>query len=158
MRRLGRLASALWALVGIGAVFSLAVFRLGSRGIETVRAGLGTVEWVALVALVLLFLVGEGWGALQRKWVPRVVRRAADLRREAAMHHRVLAPLYGMSLIGGDARSRFRAWAGTASIIVAVLVVRSLPDPWRGIVDLAVASALGWGLGAIMLEGRKVFE
>ena len=158
MRRFGGLAAAGWALGGVSLLFLLAVVRLGRRGVETVQAGLGPAEWTALIFLVLLFLVGEGWGALQRKWVPRVVQRAAELRRGSALHHRVLAPLYGMSLIGGCARSKARAWAGTVAIVMAVLVVRSFPEPWRGMVDLAVASALAWGLLAMAVEGRKAFE
>ena len=158
MRRLGDVAAVLWALGGVSLLFATAAVRLGGRGVETVKAGMETAEWAVMVFLVLLFVVGEGGGALQRKWVPRMVRRAADLRGTAALHHQLLAPLYGMSLIGGCARSRTRAWAGTLSIVIAVLVVRSLPEPWRGIVDLAVASALVWGLVSIAVEGRKAFD
>ncbi|UCC25940.1 MAG: hypothetical protein JSU98_02345 [Gemmatimonadales bacterium] len=157
MRRLGGIAAALWALGGVSLLLLFAAVRLGRRGIETVQAGLGPVEWTGLILLVLLFVVGEGWGALQRKWVPRVVERAVALRRGGPLHFRILAPLYGMSLIGGCARSLARAWAGTFSIVVAVLIVRTFPDPWRGIVDLAVASALVWGVAAIVAAGGKAF-
>lgn len=156
-RRQGTLASA-WALVGVALLFLYAVVRLGGRGLATLEAGLLPLEWTALLFLTVVFVLGEGRGALQRRWVPRLVRRAADLRREGRLHHRLLAPLYGMSLIGGPAGTRRRAWVGTAAITTAVIVVRSFPEPWRGITDLAVASALLWGLGAIVVEGRRVFQ
>jgi hypothetical protein len=55
-----------------------------------------------------------------------------------------------MSLVGAPRRTLARAWLGVALIVLAVLVVRSLPEPWRGIVDAAVAAALLVGLFAIV--------
>ncbi len=47
-----------------------------------------------------------------------------------------------------------RAWLGVALIVLAVLVVRGMPTPWRGIVDAAVAAALSSGLCAILAQVR----
>jgi len=154
---MGRLASA-WAIAGVSGLFGMAVARLGSRGLEGVAPGLSTLEWIVLGALVVLFVVGEGWAALQRKWVPRVVERARALRETDVVRHRLLAPLYGMSLIGGGAGNRRRAWAGVAAVVLAVVLVRLLPDPWRAMIDLAVASALCWGLGALLFESRRLVD
>lgn len=151
-------AAALWALTGVSILFLFAVYRLGKRGVETLGAGLTPFEWLVLTLLTLAFVWGEGRGALQLRWVPRLVRRAGALREEGRLHHRLLAPLYGMSLIGAPAMSMLKAWGGTAAIVTAVIVVRGFPEPWRGITDLAVASALLWGLGAIVVEGRGLFR
>jgi hypothetical protein len=151
-------AAALWALTGVGLLFGFAVFRLGRRGLETLQAGLDPGEWVALLALTAAFVIGEGRGALQLRWVPRLVRRAADLRGGARIHHRLLAPLYGMSLVGAPPATMLKAWGGTAAIVTAVIVVRAFPEPWRGITDLAVAAALLWGLAAIVAKGPEAFR
>ena len=37
-------------------------------------------------------------------------------------------------------------WIGTGLILLAIIVVRQLPQPWRGIVDLGVVIGLAWGL------------
>ena len=158
MRKLGGAAAAAWALTGVVLLFGFAVMRLGRQGFETLQAGLSPGEWAALLLLTLVFLFGEGWGALQRVWVPRLVRRASMLRKEGRLHHRILAPLYGMSLIGASRKSQARAWLGTLAIVTAIVVVRTFPEPWRGITDLAVASALIWGLGAVVVEGRRAFR
>ena len=151
-------ASAAWALTGVSLLFLFAVFRLGKRGLATLEAGLTPVEWTVLVFLAAAFVWGEGRGALQLRWVPRLVLRASALRGEGRLLHRVLAPLYGMSLVGAPAMSMVKAWGGTLAIITAVILVRSFPEPWSGIIDLAVASALIWGLGAIVVEGRRAFR
>lgn len=150
--------AAVWALAGVILLFLYAVFRLGRRGLETVHAGLDAGEWAALALLTVVFLYGEGVRALQRRWVPRLVQRAGTLRREGGFLYRVLAPLYGMALVGGPARRTAVAWATTTGIVAAVLLVRAFPEPWRGITDLAVASALLWGVGAIVATGGRAFD
>ncbi|MDP2957733.1 MAG: hypothetical protein Q8N53_15005 [Longimicrobiales bacterium] len=151
-------AAAAWALLGVALLFLFAAMRLRRRGLETVQAGLAPLEWVALALLTAVFVYAEGFRALQRRWVPRLIRRVCALREEGCMHHRVLAPLYGMSLIGAPPGSTVRAWGGTLAIVGAVMLVRAFPEPWRGITDLAVASALVWGLGAILVEARRAFR
>ena len=44
----------------------------------------------------------------------------------------------------------FRSVPVVPLIVLAVFVVRALPEPWRGIVDAAVAAALLVGLWAIV--------
>ena len=137
-------------MTGVAALFVDASVQLGRRGIATMRAGLEPLEWLALVLLLVAFVYGEGVRALARRWVPRMIDRARELGPRAHAHHRWLAPMYAMSLIGAPASTRAKAWLGVALIVGAVLVVRSLPEPWRGIVDFAVAAALLVGLAAIV--------
>ncbi len=141
-----------WALVGVVALLGNAVVRLGRRGLDTVREGLSAGEWTVLAAVFVLFVYVEGVRALQRKWVPFVVGRMEALGRRSPLLHRLLAPLHVMALVGGPRRTVLRAWAGVAAVIVAILVLRSVPDPWRGIVDVGVAAALGWGLLVLLLQ------
>jgi hypothetical protein len=148
----------LWALVGVVALFALAVARLGGRGIETVRAGLEPGQWIALVLLTVLFVWGEGVRALQRRWVPSVLARVAALSTTHPFWQRALAPLHAMGLIGASARTMMGAWAGTAAIVVAVLVVSRFPVPWRGIVDVAVASALLWATLVLIVAGARLLR
>lgn len=139
-----------WAVIGVSALFATATYRLGERGVAVIRDGLGGWEWMALAGLTLVFVYGEGFLALDRKWVPGLMRRARELKDERSVVLRLLAPLYGLSLIGAPPAKLLPSWLGTLAIVGAVLVIRVLPEPWRGIVDFAVAAALGWGLVAIL--------
>ncbi|MGH7464372.1 MAG: hypothetical protein ACREK1_04295 [Longimicrobiales bacterium] len=139
-----------WAVAGVVTLFGEAAWRLALRGITTMRAGLTPFEWLALAALVAAFVYGEGVRALQRRWVPYVLARVERLRMEPVLRYRLAAPLYAMSLMGPPRGAARRAWAGVAAIVFAVLLVSRLPDPWRGIVDLAVAAALVWGAIALL--------
>jgi hypothetical protein len=148
----------MWAVAGVVVLFAEAAWRLALRGIAAVQGGLTSFEWLALVLLTAAFVYGEGVRALQRKWVPYVLRRVARLGEEGQLLYRVAAPLYAMSLIGPPRRALLRAWAGVAAIVTAVLVVSGFPDPWRGIVDLAVASALVWGAIALLYAAGRMMR
>lgn len=145
-------ASAWWAVTGVAALFLTAAGRLGGRGLETMRAGMTAWQWLALVLLTAAFVYGEGYRALHRRYAPFVVERAGRLGPASSRLRCVLAPLWAMALVGERSRLVVRAWAGAWAIVVAVVLVRSLPEPWRGIVDFAVAGALFWGFVALLLE------
>ena len=146
---MGRVVS-VWCLTGVSALFAFAILRLGGRGLAAVAGGLTALEWGALLVFGGLFVYCEGVLALQRKWVPRLAQRAEALRDESSGLLHLMAPLYGMSLIGAVRGQVLRSWGMVAAICVAVWVVGVLPEPWRGIIDLSVAAALVWGLAAIV--------
>ena len=149
---------AIWALTGVGSLLSFAAFRLAKRGLDVIGSGLTKWQWLALVALTALFLATEGAGALQRRWVPRVVGRARALRAEPRRTLWLLAPLHAMALIAAPRAELTRAWITTTAIVIAVLIVSTFPQPWRGIVDFAVACGLLWGVGAIVAQARRALH
>lgn len=139
----------LWAATGVFLLFAFAVWRLGARGVDTLRGGLDPVEWTALVLLTAAFVYGEGYRALERRYVPYVLARARELDGRP-LWLRLAAPLYAMSLVGAPVRDTLRAWLGLGLIVLAVVIVQAFPAPWRGITDFAVAAALLWGMVAIV--------
>jgi len=153
-----RRPASIWALVGVCGLFASAICRLGWRGVLTIRLGLHPFEWVALALLTTAFVYGEGIRAIGRRWVPHFIGRARDVGQVPNAAVRLLAPLYGLSLIDASRGELAKAWAGLAAIAAAVVLVQMLPHPWRGIIDFAVAAALLWGLLAILRRLPEVFE
>jgi hypothetical protein len=142
--------TASWAVLGVAAALFEGIFRLGARALGTIRSGLEPTEWVALASAVVLLVYLEGYCSLQRRFVPQLISRALSLPDARDVTSMLLAPLYALSLIGAERRRRARAWVGLTLILGAVLAVRALPDPWRGIVDAGVAAALAWGTAALL--------
>lgn len=152
---LGPSLTAVWALTGVSVLFGTAVLRLGGRGLATVRAGLAPGHLALLVALTALFVYGEGFRAIQRRYAPHLLDRVAEVSREGRWFWRLLAPLYAMSLVGAPPARLARAWGGVTAIVCAVLLLRITPAPWRGMVDFAVALALVWGLASILAKAVR---
>lgn len=144
-----------WSILAIGMTFVEAIARLGARAVEAVQLGLTPAQWAAFVASVLTLTWFEGYRALHRRFAPAVVGRALDTGARAAGVLGFLgAPFRALSLYGASRKEMTRAWLSVALIILAVVVVSSLPPVWRGIVDAGVASALT--LGLCSLVGRFV--
>lgn len=148
---------AAWALLGTGLLLTVAVVRLTARGLRTIRSGLEPWEWVALVLLTGVFVVGEGILALQKRWVPKVIARTRRLVREESLLLHLLAPLYAMGLVSGSRAGLRKAWAGVGAIVLAVVFIRALPPPWRGITGMSVAGALAWGVAALGWQASGAF-
>jgi hypothetical protein len=144
-----------WALAGVVLLIGNAVIRLGARGYDAIAAGLAPVEWFVLFGMTAAFIYFEGILAFQRRWVPRVVGRIRELHAGRPPVLRLLAPLYAMSLVGSSRRTMLLSWVGITAIVAAVIAVRLMPAPWRGIVDLAVAAALTWGLLVLLASGLR---
>lgn len=144
-----------WGIGGVALVFGMAVYRLGSRGLDTVARGLTPGQWVVLLVLTAVFVYGEGVRALQRRYIPHVMRRAEELRTEPRIWYRLLAPLHALTLIGASTSLLLKSWAGTFAIALAVAIVRAMPEPWRGITDVAVAAALAWGTLSLMRAAAR---
>ena len=147
-----KLHVAAWAVGGIALTFVEAIARLGLRGWRAVEGGLSGPQWLALVGMTLALGYFEGHRALQRRFAPDVVARALELAGQPITARSWLAPLHATSLLGSDRAALARAWLAVAAIAGAVAIVRALPDPWRAIIDLAVASALAWGLVALLVK------
>jgi hypothetical protein len=54
-------------------------------------------------------------------------------------------------MVDAERRVLWKAWLSVALIVCAVLIVRALPEPYRGIIDAGVAVALSIGLGALII-------
>jgi hypothetical protein len=82
-RSQGGVIAPAWTLLGVAALFSSAVWRLGGRGVATLQDGLAPGHWLLLISLTIVMVYGEGVLALQRRWVPRLLRRASAIRSES---------------------------------------------------------------------------
>jgi hypothetical protein len=71
-----QLAITTWGVAGVALMLLEAVARMGTRTMHLLREGMGAPAWLALVLVVALFCYGEGYLALQKRFVPHVVARA----------------------------------------------------------------------------------
>lgn len=147
---LGRQAR-LWGIIGFSALLGCAILRLAVLARASLAEPWHAGHVVALFVSVAAMAYFEGYRAFQQSYAPRFAARAAALRTQATLIRTLLAPLYCMSLYDAPRRQLTAAWMVTAGIVVLVLCVRLLPQPWRGILDAGVVVGLSWGLCATLL-------
>ena len=147
-----QIAIAAWGVLGVTALLTQAVVRLGAHALVALGSDLDGVQLTVLVAWVLVSAYSEGYRGFQRQFCPRVVARAFHLGRAGTAAQIALAPAFCMSFFHASRRGLMRAWILLTGIVVLVLLVRQAPQPWRGIIDAGVVLGLGWGIVVLLLR------
>jgi hypothetical protein len=155
MRGLLGWVGALWGLGGILFLLGFAIWRLFPLAVEGLRMGPSPVQWALLVGFTAFMLHAEGYRGFQRAFSPRVAARARHLRDHPRLLHAVLAPLFCMAWFHAPRRRRVISIGLTAGVIFLVLLVRGLPQPWRGLVDTGVVLGLAYGFVATLVFGVR---
>ena len=148
---------AAWGIIGVFALIGWAVFRLIQVAVGAFAYTLGARHWVFLLAFLLFMLASEGYRGFQKNFSPRVAARARHLRDHPRMGHVLLAPLFCMAYFHATPRRLMGAYGLTLMIVVLVVTVRQLPQPWHGLVDVGVAAGLMWGLVTLAVFVYQAF-
>lgn len=135
-----------------------AIVRLTPLALDTFSHRLSVLHWTALVSWILFMLYSEGYRGFQQGFSPRVAARALHLRQHPRLLHVVLAPLHCMGLIHATRRRLIGSWTLVTMIVVFIVAVQQLAQPWRGIVDSGVVAGLGWGLASLMYFTYRAFS
>ena len=138
-----------WGIGGVLFLLIFAIFRLAPMALELERSAMSEVHWLALIFSVIYMAYAEGYKGFHLGFAPRVVVRARYLANNPRPLHVLLAPLFCMGYIYATRKRQILSFALTAMIICFVLIARSMPQPWRGIVDAGVVVGLGLGVVSI---------
>ncbi|MEM7543758.1 MAG: hypothetical protein AAF384_19550, partial [Pseudomonadota bacterium] len=116
------------------------------------------IHYLVFVINIVFMAWAEGYKGFQKAYSPRLVSRCEYLcRAEVSLKTVLLAPLFCMGFYGAPRRRVIVAYALTLMIIGFVIVFRSLPQPWRGVLDGGVVVGLTWGVTATVYEAVRVF-
>jgi hypothetical protein len=144
---------AYWGLAGVILLLGSAVFRLTPLALDAFSYEWHWLHWTGFVVVVFFMAYAEGYRAFQKAFSPRVAARARYLLTHRNMLHMLLAPLFCMAYFHAPRRRQITSLSVTAGIIVLVILVRLLAQPWRGIIDGGVVVGLAWGLVSLTVFG-----
>jgi hypothetical protein len=145
-----------WGVLGLCALLLWAIYRLSFYAVAAWEAPWAWWHWAFFAVWMVFMVYSEGYKGFQKGFSPRVVARAVHLSRHPVGRHVALAPLYCMGYIHATKKRRIIALSVTAGVVVLVLLVSLLPQPWHGIVDLGVVAGLLYGVTAILAFALKV--
>jgi len=150
--------AAAWGVIGIMLVLVFAIVRLASFAIEAVAGGLDFLQWVVFILNVVFMGWSEGYRGFQLRFSPRVAGRALYLyQNPTPIGVRLLAPFFCFGYFMAARRALMFAWVGTFAIVILVLLVHQLGQPWRGIIDAGVVVGLTWGVASLLVMVQKTF-
>ena len=149
---------AVWAIAGIAGLLAWAIYRLAAIALGALEEPLAWYHWAAIGAIVPFMAWSEGWRGFQLRFSPRVAERAMLIRTAPTAARVIFAPLFAAGFFGGSRREQIGACAGTVAIIVLVIVVHRLDQPWRGILDAGVVAGLSWGVVATLALSAKAWR
>ena len=140
-----------WGVGGTCALLIDALWRLIPYALEgVIEHSLTGVQWSVLAGWIPFMAYTEGYRGFQLRFSPRVVARSRYLSRCGNWGLRLGAPFVAMGLFHATRRRMIATWILISGIIVLILLIRQLDQPWRGIVDAGVVVGLGWGLIATL--------
>ena len=139
----------LWGIGGVLLLLIFAIFRLAPMALELENSSMSQLHWLALAFSVIYMAYAEGYKGFHLGFAPRVVVRARYLANNPRPLHVLLAPLFCMGYIYATRKRQILSFALTTMIICFVLIARSMPQPWRGIVDAGVVVGLVLGVLSI---------
>jgi hypothetical protein len=153
---LGPLAAA-WGIAGVSALLATAILRLAPVAADALSSPLGLVHWLALSGWVAAMAYTEGYRGFQLAFSPRVAARAQHLSRHPTVARALLAPLFCMAYFAAPLTRRLVSMGVTTAVVVLVVAMRFVPQPWRGIVDAGVIVGLLWGLVSLWVFTARAF-
>ena len=139
-----------WGIGGVLCLLLFAIYRLTPIAFELESSVLNGLQWFALLACVFAMAYAEGYRGFHKAFAPRVVVRANYLKQHPRILHVILAPLFCMGFIHATPRRRLVSISVSTMVICLILIVRLLPQPWRGIVDAGVVVGLFLGICSIV--------
>lgn len=148
---------AFWGIAGVALLLGSAIYRLTSLALEAFSSDWLWYHWLAFALMLFFMAYAEGYRAFQKGFSPRVAARARYLRAHPSVLHVVFAPFFCMAYFHALKRRQIVSISVTAGIIVLVILVRLLPQPWRGIIDGSVVVGLAWGLVSLVVFSYQSF-
>lgn len=143
-------AGALWGAAGVLGLLVFAVVRLAPKVSVAFDHGLDSTQWIVLVTWALFMAYTEGYRGFQLRFSPRTAARARYLRDKPNLLRSLLAPLFAMGFFHANRRTKIVAFGLTTMIVVLVVAIQQLDQPWRGIIDAGVVLGLSWGIASLV--------
>lgn len=149
---------AIWGILGVTLILGSAIMRIWPRVFDAFKLGLSPLEWIALILWNLFMVVAEGYQGFQKLFSPRVAARTWHLVNCGRPVDLILAPLYCIGYFHATRKRMITSWSLTAGITFIVIIVRYLPQPWRGIIDSGVVLGLLYGLLWVYVFTIRTFK
>lgn len=148
---------AIWGILGVTVILGRGLVCIYPFSRELCGMPLTAVQWAALGVSLLFLGYAEGYKGFHLKFSPRVAARALYIRRNPTVLRVIFAPLFCMGYFHATKKRKIVSYSLTVGIILLIIGVGHMSQPWRGIVDAGVLLGLGWGLLSVWYYSVTTF-
>ena len=145
-----------WGITGVIGILLFAVYRITPKVVDMMGYQFSWLHWISLIVFVGLMAYAEGYKGFHRAFAPRVVVRANVLRSQLKPLLIILAPFFCMGYFHATRKRKIVSFSVTSAIILLVIMVSMMPQPWRGIIDTGVIVGLILGIASIVYFGIRL--
>ena len=146
---------ALWGTGGILLIVGYAAIRLTYPASEAFTYDFQWYHWGLLAANTAVVIYAKAYRGFQKGLSPRIAARVRYLRENPTLPRVALAPLFCLGYFHIARRKQISIVTLTVVMVVLILLVRLLGQPWRGIIDLGIVAGLAWGFITILFYTAK---
>ena len=152
-----RFFAAFWGATGVFCLLGLALYRLTPIALEIFDDPLYWYHIVALVINIIFMAYSEGYRGFQHSFSPRVTARVHYLSKNANWLFALFAPLFCMGYFHASRKTKIVTISLTTFIIIIIICLKYVSQPWRGIVDWGVVVGLSWGILSLLVMLIRTF-
>ncbi len=146
-----------WGLAGLLGLLLFAIARLTDVVVDGFDYDWRWQHLAVAVANAVFMAWSEGLRGFQRGFSPRVAARLRWLRDHPSTARVALAPLFAMGYFQASRRRMIGVYVLTAGIVVLIVAVHALPQPWRAALDVGVVIGLSWGIVSTLAFVHRAF-
>jgi len=143
-----RLIVALWGILGISLSLMKSFPRLTPKITEAFNMEFSPMHWITFIGFTFFMLYFEGYKGFQLKYSPRTAARVKYLRDHPHWLRDIFAPIFCMGYFHANRKTKIKAYAVTFIVILMIIGISYVPQPWRGIMDVGVILGLSYGIVA----------
>lgn len=148
---------AIWGIGGVLLILASAVYRLSPLALDAFSHNFSWYHWIVLALVIVFMAFAEGYRGFQQRFSPRVASRARYLKQHPRPLLVIFGPFFCMGYFHATKRRKITSISLTLGIIALILLVRLLPQPWRGIIDAGVVIGLIWGIASLVFFVFRAF-
>ena len=138
-----------WGIGGVLLILLFAIYRLTPMALALENFPMSNFHWACLIFSVVYMAYAEGYKGFHLGFAPRVVLRAIYLQENPKPIHVLLAPIFCMGFIYATRKRQLLSIGLTLMIVCFIILVRLMPQPWRGLLDAGVVVGLSLGVLSI---------
>ena len=139
-----------WGIGGVLIILLFAIYRLTPMALALENFPMSNFHWACLIFSVVYMAYAEGYKGFHLGFAPRVVLRAIYLQENPKPIHVLLAPIFCMGFIYATRKRQLLSIGLTLMIVCFVILIRLMPQPWRGLLDAGVVVGLSLGVLSIL--------